>query len=61
MEGFRRTEITVKLGKDPCGGKEINAFLWFCSPPEVAETLSASFCMSTIWKSERSKLRITSF
>lgn len=57
MEDVSRTEV-VKLGKDPCGSKEINAFLLLCSPPEVAEIMSASFCPSTIWKSVRSKLHI---
>lgn len=29
MEAFSRTEITVKLGKDPCGSKEIMPFYCF--------------------------------
>jgi len=60
MGGFSSTEV-VKLGKDFCGSKEINAFLLFFSPPEVAKIMSASFCASTIHKSVRSKLHITYF
>lgn len=60
MKGLSRTEV-VKLGKDPCGSKEINAFSLFCSSPEVAEIMSAGFGANTVWKSVRSKLHIISF